>query len=194
MTRIYTRGGDTGQTGLVGGRRVPKDSLRIQCFGAVDECSCAIGLARRALADRKDSKAALRLDVRLAWAQDMLFNLGSDLATQPEHRSESMPRISQRDVDALESAIDVAEKNLEALHTFIHPGGSFAGGYLHLARTVCRRAERAIVTLAAAEPVEPVALKYVNRLSDALFVWARWINREFGEPEHTWNPKAEPPA
>lgn len=194
MTRIYTRAGDAGQTGLVGGQRVSKDSARIQCFGAVDECSSVIGLARRNLADHKDGEKARQLDAWLAWTQDMLFNLGSDLATQPKDRTDKMPRITQRDVDALEKAIDAAERDLEPLHTFIHPGGAYAGGLLHLARTICRRAERAMVTLASSEPLEAVALKYVNRLSDALFVWARWINREFGEPEHQWNPKSEPPG
>jgi cob(I)alamin adenosyltransferase len=129
-----------------------------------------------------------------AWTQDALFNLGSDLATMPKDRSESMPRIAQSDIDALEAAIDRAQQDLPPLKTFIHAGGSYAGGFLHLARTVCRRAERLMVSLAAQEPVEPVALKFVNRLSDALFVWARWINHELGEPEHIWNANAKPPA
>jgi cob(I)alamin adenosyltransferase len=124
----------------------------------------------------------------------MLFNLGSDLATMPKDRTESMPRIVQADVDALERAIDRAEEALDPLQTFIHPGGSYEGGFLHQARTVCRRAERLMVQLSATEPVEPVTLKFVNRLSDALFVWARWINHDGNEPEHTWNAKAQPPA
>ncbi len=193
LTRIYTRSGDDGTTGLVGGQRVSKSHLRIDCFGSVDECSSAIGLARRALADFIKRERIAAFDAWLAWTQDALFNLGSDLATMPKDRREGMPRIEQSDVDALETAIDRAQQDLEPLATFIHAGGSYAGGFLHLARTVCRRAERLMVSLAAQEPVEPVALKYVNRLSDALFVWARWINHELGEPEHRWNASAKPP-
>jgi len=194
VTRIYTRSGDDGTTGLVGGQRVAKDSLRINCFGAIDECSSAVGLARRALAEHALRDRARTLDAWLAWTQDVLFNLGSDLATMPKDRWEGMPRIVQGDVDALEASIDGAQQQLEPLANFIHPGGSFAGGFLHLARTFCRRAERLIAALARDEPVEPVVLKYVNRLSDALFVWARWINRELGEPEHVWNSKTSPPV
>lgn len=192
-TRIYTRAGDDGTTGLVGGQRVSKHHLRIDAFGSVDECSSAIGLARRALADSLERERIKSLDVWLAWTQDALFNLGSDLATMPKDRREGMPRIAQSDVDALEKAIDRAQQDLEPLATFIHAGGSYAGGFLHLARTVCRRAERLMVALAAQEPVEPVVLKFVNRLSDALFVWARWINHESGEQEHLWNASAKPP-
>ena len=193
-TRIYTRSGDDGTTGLVGGQRVSKSDARIDCFGAVDECSCAIGLARRALAESPDEVRARSLDAWLGWTQDVLFNLGSDLATLPKDRWEGMPRITQRDVDALEAAIDRAQADLPPLSTFIHPGGSYAGAHLHVARTVCRRVERRLAALARTDPIEPVVLKYVNRLSDALFVWARWINHAFGEPEHTWNPQTKPPA
>jgi cob(I)alamin adenosyltransferase len=193
--RIYTRSGDDGTTGLVGGQRLSKQHRRIECFGTIDECSCAIGLARRALADRRSAARAAELDGWLAWIQDSLFNLGSDLATLPKDRTETMPRIVQADVDALERAIDRAQGDLPPLDAFIHPGGSYAGGFLNLARTVCRRAERLMVGLSEseAEPVEPVAIRFVNRLSDALFVWARWINQEFGEPEHRWNPNSTPP-
>ena len=193
VTRIYTRSGDDGTTGLVGGQRVAKSDPRIACFGAVDECSCVIGLARRALADARTDGRTASLDALLAWTQDALFNLGSDLATLPKDRRDGMPRIAQNDVDALEASIDRFQRDLQPLTNFIHPGGSYAGGYLHLARTVCRRAERALAALASDEPVEPVVLRFVNRLSDALFVWARWTNRALGEDEHQWDPKAHPP-
>ena len=193
VTRIYTRSGDDGTTGLVGGQRVAKSDPRIWCFGAVDECSSVIGLARRALADASEDERAAFLDSLLAWTQDALFNLGSDLATLPKDRREGMPRIQQSDVDALEVSIDRMQRDLDPLNNFIHPGGSQAGAFLHLARTVCRRAERSLVQLAADEPVEPVVMRYVNRLSDALFVWARWINRALGVPEHHWDPNASPP-
>jgi len=194
-TRIYTRAGDLGQTGLVGGQRVPKDSLRIECFGAIDECSCAIGAARGAVgADAAVDDRAKALDAWLAWTQDMLFNLGSDLATPPGKRTESMPRVSERDVAALEKAIDKTSDEMPPLDSFILPGGSAAGAWLHLARALCRRAERRIVRLAHDEPVEPVVLQFVKRLSDALFEWARWINYERGEAEPRWNPLAQPPG
>ncbi|MEO6990778.1 MAG: cob(I)yrinic acid a,c-diamide adenosyltransferase [Candidatus Baltobacteraceae bacterium] len=200
-TRIYTRTGDAGTTGLVGGQRISKRALRIDAYGTVDECSCAIGLARCALADvlREPASAApgreraRELDAWLAWTQDALFNLGSDLATLPGDRWEGMPLVGPDDAVALERAIDRAERDLEPLNTFIHPGGSAAGAYLHLARTVARRAERLLVELAETEEITADALRYVNRLSDALFVWSRWINAGLGRPEHTWNPKTKPP-
>lgn len=193
VTRIYTRSGDDGTTGLVGGQRVAKSDPRIACFGAVDECSSVIGLARRAIRDARRDDRSAPLEALLAWTQDALFNLGSDLATLPKDRRESMPRIAQDDVDALEASIDRFQRDLPPLSTFIHPGGSYAGGFLHLARTVCRRAERALSALATDEPIEPVVMRFVNRLSDALFVWARWINHALGESENQWDPKARPP-
>jgi cob(I)alamin adenosyltransferase len=194
-TRIYTRAGDKGETGLVGGQRVGKDSPRIRSFGDVDECSSAIGLARSAV------RAALRENLRLesvdawlAWTQDALFNVGSDLATVPSERRANIPRVSQGDIDALESAIDEAQEQLPPLDAFIHPGGTLAGGFLHLARAICRRAERSIVELARSESVDPLVVAYINRLSDALFAWARLVNYELGEDEHRWNPESRPPG
>jgi len=200
LTRIYTRTGDDGSTGLVGGPRVRKNAKRIEAYGTVDELSSAIGLARAALGDAVPEATeaargiARELDEWLAWTQDALFNLGSDLATLPEQRAATMPRIEESDAAALERAIDRAQNDLPALDTFIHPGGSSAGASLHVARTVARRAERALVALADSEPVSPQAARFLNRLSDALFVWSRWINHALGRPEHRWNPKAAPPA
>jgi cob(I)alamin adenosyltransferase len=192
--RIYTRTGDDGTTGLVGGQRVHKSSGRIECFGAVDECSTIIGLARRALKDEPARVERVRvLDAWLAWVQDLLFNLGSDLATLPGDRRADAPTVSAADVAALERAIDGAQNELEPLTNFIHPGGSWPGAFLHQARTVCRRAERLMTGLAQSENVSSDALIFVNRLSDALFVWARWINAGLGEPEHRWNQKSTPP-
>ena len=196
LTRIYTRTGDNGTTGLVGGQRVMKNALRIETYGTVDECSSAIGLARSALRPVLASNArAARLDAWLAWTQDALFNLGSDLATLPKDRWEGMPLIGAEDTKALERAIDEAQKDLEPLNNFIHPGGSQAGAFLHLARTICRRAERLLVTLRQED--DGVSLEdqhYVNRLSDALFVWSRWINAALAEPEYLWNSATAPPA
>lgn len=196
LTRIYTRTGDDGTTGLVGGQRIKKNALRIEAYGTVDELSSAIGLSRSALRPLLERHArAARLDAWLAWTQDALFNLGSDLATLPQNRWEGMPLIGEDDAKALERAIDEAQRDLEPLANFIHPGGSQAGSALHLARTICRRAERLCVTLHETDPgVSGEVVRYLNRLSDALFVWSRWINQELGEPEHLWNPKTAPPT
>ncbi len=195
LTRIYTRTGDDGTTGLVGGQRVKKNALRIETYGTVDECSSAIGIARSALRPllARDARAA-RLDAWLAWTQDVLFNLGSDLATLPKDRWEGMPLVTPDDALALERAIDEAQQDLEPLNNFIHPGGSLAGAYLNLARTICRRAERLLITLRETdEGVSIETQRYLNRLSDALFVWARWINAEVNEPEYLWNAGSAPP-
>jgi len=198
LTRIYTRTGDDGTTGLVGGQRVKKNALRIDTYGSVDELSTSIGLARTALADAARSvpaaaEAARELDGWLAWTQDTLFNLGSDLATLPADRWPGMPLIDESDATALERSIDRCQRDLEPLANFIHPGGSYAGAFLHQARTISRRVERLLVTLAGNEPISDEVMRYVNRLSDALFVWSRWINAALGQPEHLWNPKTAPP-
>jgi cob(I)alamin adenosyltransferase len=198
LTRIYTRTGDDGSTGLVGGQRVSKSSPRLECYGTVDELSSVIGLARTALAQAMEggraTQQAAALDGWLAWTQDALFNLGSDLATLPHDRWDGMPLISPGDAAALERSIDACQADLEPLANFILPGGSEVGAFLHLARTVARRAERLMVTLAESEPVSQDALCYLNRLSDALFVWSRWINKALDQPEHLWNPKTAPPG
>lgn len=195
LTRIYTRTGDDGTTGLVGGQRVKKNSLRIETYGTVDELSSAIGLARTALRERLASQnRAARLDAWLAWTQDVLFNLGADLATLPQNRWDGMPLITEEDAKALERAIDEAQRDLEPLNNFIHPGGSYAGGFLHLARTICRRAERLLVTLRETdEGISKEDAIYLNRLSDALFVWSRWVNHWMNQPEYLWNATTQPP-
>ncbi len=199
LTRIYTRTGDDGTTGLVGGQRVKKNALRIETYGTIDELSSAIGLARTALGDaagtgERAAAAANELDAWLAWTQDVLFNLGSDLATLPGDRWTGMPLVTPGDAQTLERSIDRCQRDLEPLANFIHPGGSYAGAFLHQARTISRRAERLLVTLADNEPVERDVLRYVNRLSDALFVWSRWINHALGRPEFLWNAKTEAPG
>jgi cob(I)alamin adenosyltransferase len=198
LTRIYTRTGDDGTTGLVGGQRIKKNALRIETYGTVDELSSIVGLTRTALVDarRKSqhaNEAGAELDAWLAWTQDVLFNLGSDLATLPKDRWEGMPLIEAADATALERAIDRCQRDLEPLANFIHPGGSYPGAFLHQARTISRRAERLLVTLAESEPISSDALRYLNRLSDALFVWSRWINHALNQPEHLWNAKTKPP-
>lgn len=200
LTRIYTRTGDDGTTGLVGGQRIRKDDPRIDAYGTVDELSCIVGLARTALAGvdgaagERAERTARRLDAWLAWTQDALFNLGSDLATLPADRWEGMPLIGPADAAALERAIDAAQAELAPLANFIHPGGAYPGAFLHQARTVARRAERLLIGLSAREPVSADAIRYLNRLSDALFVWSRWINHAMGTPEHLWDDATAPPA
>jgi cob(I)alamin adenosyltransferase len=195
LTRIYTRAGDRGMTGLVGGRRVKKSAPRIATYGTLDELSSAIGVTRAALRPLLQSHTrAARLDGWLAWTQDVLFNLGTDLATLAPDRREDLPRVEAADAHALERAIDQAQCDLPPLATFIHPGGSLPGAYLHVARTICRRAERLVVALIDEEnDVSPEALPYLNRLSDALFVWARWINDALHDTEYLWNPATRPP-
>jgi cob(I)alamin adenosyltransferase len=202
--RIYTRTGDDGTTGLVGGQRVRKDALRISAYGTVDELSSVIGVARTALADAlrssapaatPDAKAVIsRTDAWLAWTQDVLFNVGSDLATLSDNRHVRTPIVTEADIAALERAIDEAQDALEPLTAFIHPGGSYPGAFLHQARTVARRAERLLVTLHGTEPVSPETLRYLNRLSDALFVWSRSVNRALCQSEQLWNPRTHAPG
>jgi cob(I)alamin adenosyltransferase len=192
-TRIYTRSGDAGSTGLVGGARVAKNSGRIETYGTLDELSSTIGVARAHLAASGGANAS-RLDAWLAWTQNLLFDLGAELATPAEKRWSAMVLAGDDQVRALERAIDEAEADLEPLHTFILPGGSQAGAALHLARTVCRRAERLLVTLREQEPeISEATLRLLNRLSDALFVWARWINMRAGAAEAQWSAASQPP-
>lgn len=195
LTRIYTRTGDDGTTGLVGGARVKKTSPRIESYGTLDELSSHIGAARAAMREHLSGDPGLqRLEAWLAWTQDVLFNLGSELATPAEKRWEGMPLAGEREAAALERAIDEAQRDLEPLANFIHPGGSAAGAQIHVARTVCRRAERLIVALREEEAeISSDAVRYVNRLSDALFVWARWVNHRLGVPEHLWDAKTQAP-
>jgi cob(I)alamin adenosyltransferase len=194
-TRIYTRTGDDGTTGLIGGSRIKKNELRIETYGTVDELSSAIGIARSELrAAASAGERANRLDAWLAWTQDALFNLGTELATPGKERDASLPRVDGSDVEALERGIDAAERDLPALANFIHPGGSLPGARLQFARTICRRAERLAVALREREDApSDAALRFLNRLSDALFVWSRWINDALGAPEHLWNPSNKPP-
>jgi cob(I)alamin adenosyltransferase len=186
LSKIYTRTGDDGTTGLVSGERRPKYDLRVEAVGAVDEASAAIGLARAHLdANQSDT------DALLARVQNDLFDLGADLATPPgsERQGREALRIVAAQVERLEHEIDRLNADLEPLRTFVLPGGSQAAAALHLARTIVRRAERLMWALAAREPgsVGAEALKYCNRLSDLLFVAGRWIN-DRGAADLLWVP------
>jgi cob(I)alamin adenosyltransferase len=189
LTRIYTRGGDKGDTSLGDGSRVPKQSLRVEAYGTVDEANAAIGLAR--LHTATDDEA----DAMLARIQNDLFDLGADLCT-PENgrrgakdRESGALRIVAAQVKRLEREIDAMNQALRPLDSFILPGGSPAAVHLHLARTVTRRAERLVCALAAAEPVNAEAVKYLNRLSDHLFVMSRRLN-DNGAVDVLWRPGA----
>lgn len=184
LTRIYTRGGDKGRTSLGDGRRVAKHDLRVAAYGTVDEANAAIGLAR--LHTAGDTEA----DGMLARIQNDLFDLGADLCT-PEVPDPPHPplRIVEAQVTRLEQEIDRMNAGLAPLTSFVLPGGTPAAAYLHLARTIVRRAERQITELAESEPVNPTALKYVNRLSDHLFVLSRHLNGQ-GRCDVLWVPGA----
>jgi cob(I)alamin adenosyltransferase len=183
--KIYTKTGDDGTTGLFGGKRVAKDSLRIESYGTVDELNSVIGVARA-------SGTAGKHDEMLATIQEGLFVLGADLATpHGAMKNFALPRVTPSDIECLERAIDALEEDLPALKNFILPGGTAAGAALHLARTVCRRAERAVVMLHHEEPETGLLpMQYLNRLSDLLFVLARAVNHAAGVEEHPWTPRA----
>ena len=176
LTRIYTRGGDKGETSLGDGSRVPKQSLRVEAYGTVDEANAAIGLARLYVSPGMSSAADTDADAMLARIQNELFDLGADLCTPEDGRASAALRIVAAQVARLEGEIDAMNAALRPLDSFILPGGTAAAAHLHLARTVTRRAERLVCALAAAETVNPEAVKYLNRLSDHLFVLGRRVN------------------
>jgi cob(I)alamin adenosyltransferase len=186
ITRVYTRGGDQGTTALVGGRRVPKDSPRIDSYGAIDELNAALGLARVFNREGAPGAARDRLEEILNRLQNALFDLGSELATPPDAAYEGMFRVGAEDVRALEQLIDECQKDLAPLNSFVLPGGGRVSAFLHLARTVCRRAERDVLRLSRAEPIGAHVLPWINRLSDLLFVLSRWTGRQRGETEFLW--------
>jgi cob(I)alamin adenosyltransferase len=187
ITRVYTRTGDKGETGLVGGKRVPKDSQRIEAYGTIDELNSVVGLARTFNDEKINVSEAHRfLDVILRQIQDELFDLGSELATPPDFFQEGMYRVGEREVKKIEQLIDECQKELEPLKSFVLPGGGKIGAYLHQCRTVCRRAEREILRLSRVEELSEWPLKYVNRLSDLFFVLSRWISKQTGETEYLW--------
>ena len=187
ITRVYTRTGDKGETALVGGKRVPKDSVRIEAYGTIDELNSIVGLARVFNEERLQEGEAHRfLDEVLRKIQDELFDLGSELATPPDFTYEGMYRVGEREVKRLEEIIDQCQKDLAPLKSFVLPGGGKIGGYLHQCRTVCRRAEREILRLSRVEQLSEWPLKYVNRLSDLFFVLSRWVGKHTGEREYLW--------
>lgn len=183
ITRVYTRTGDDGTTGLGIRVRVRKDCVRVEAYGAVDELNSSVGVAVAA-------GVSAPVGGCLSRVQQELFHLGSDLCVPPDKDAPPVPRIEKRHVDGLERTIDKLQEELEPLANFVLPGGCPAAAALHLARAICRRAERRLVTLADAEAVGAPALTYVNRLSDALFVMARYENMVQGEGDVLWDSRA----
>lgn len=184
LTKIYTRTGDAGTTALGGGQRVPKDALRVNVYGTVDELNSLIGAALA-------YGLCERLQQTLPAIQNELFDLGSDLCFYQEDKQKyHLPQIEPRHIGKLEALIDELLDVVGPLQNFILPGGSLGAAQLHVARTVCRRAEREATTLARAEAIGPLVLTYLNRLSDALFVMARYENHARGAPEPLWQPGA----
>lgn len=193
IDKVYTRGGDAGQTSLIGGDRVSKAAMHLECYGTVDELNAALGLVATAL---ESSAAGAHLMPIVQRVQHELFNLGALLASPTPDIRAKLPPLQPRHVDALERDIDAVNDELPPLKSFVLPGGGWPSAYFHLARTVCRRAERLVVRLSEeqtaagrADAIDDVCLRYLNRLSDALFVWGRWSAHKDGKPEPLWDPK-----
>ena len=180
--KIYTKTGDTGKTSLIGGKRVLKSDLRIEAYGTVDELIAWCGLLRDLLPDEHYTTILLRI-------QDRLMVVASHLAVEGEEFEKNLPGIYENDVLDLEKEIDKMEKVLPPLHAFVLPGGHPTVSHCHIARTICRRAERKTILLAENAPVDPLAIKYLNRLSDFLFVFSRLISRNLQLDEIHWKPE-----
>lgn len=184
ITKVYTRTGDDGTTGLGGGQRVSKDSARLHAYGTVDELNAVIGVALSAALEP-------RIADKLTRIQNELFHLGSDLCVLEEDKATMpVPSIEERHVLGLEAVMDELSTAVEPLENFVLPGGTVGAAQLHVARTVCRRAERYLVTLAVNEPVGTFTVRYLNRLSDALFVMARYENAKKGVADVLWDSRA----
>lgn len=188
IDKVYTKSGDKGETGLVGGSRVPKDSLRIESYGTVDELNSVVGMIRTHAAGLDNASLRDELLGDAARIQQQLFNLGSELACPPEVLKEGMPVVAAQSVLWLEGRMDAMSATLTPLTSFILPGGGQLSGWSHIARTVCRRAERIVVALRRDTPeVRIETVHYLNRLSDYFFVLARYAARHCGEQEYTWD-------
>jgi cob(I)alamin adenosyltransferase len=189
INRVYTRQGDRGETGLAGGQRVPKDGPRISAYGTVDELNAFVGAARvTAVEMAPTTQEMASFGKILLRVQHELFNLGSILATLPEDVHPKQARVTDADVAQLEFEMDQMNEDLQPLRSFVLPGGCRLNAELHVCRTVCRRAERDLVALSRIEAVPPETIRYLNRLSDALFVWSRWASHMTLALETVWEP------
>lgn len=194
ITKVYTRTGDQGQTSLVGGRRVPKDHPRIEGYGTIDELNSVIGIARHFNSQKIESIQRQKLEGILAAIQQKLFDIGSELATLPGDEYPGQLILSEVPAQWLEGIIDTMNEDLGPLKSFILPGGTPLNAFLHQARTVCRRAERLVFYLHQQEAINPHILIFLNRLSDALFVFGRWTSCTMGESETLWEPGQSLPS
>ena len=189
INKVYTRTGDLGETALVGGQRLYKDDIRIEAYGEVDELNTVIGGCKHEIDLKLDSyKDLKKISDVLYRIQHELFNLGTTLATLPEDLNENLPCVTEMDIKQLENEIDYFNADLPILHSFILPGGSRINIWFHKARTICRKAERRCVKLSKSSDLDSNVISYLNRLSDALFVWSRWSNHIQNRPENMWNP------
>jgi cob(I)alamin adenosyltransferase len=186
ISKVYTKTGDKGETRLAGGQQVWKDSLRVEAYGTVDELNAMLGVTRAMWLAGTSEPMRAEIGEELRWMQNKLFDIGGLLATTPGQSFPNMPSVDTADVSRLEGLIDGWQKDLQPLKEFILPGGGVIASSIHLARTVCRRAERHCITLMRKEQVNPPIIIYLNRLSDALFVLARWTAYRLGEPELLW--------
>ena len=187
INKVYTRKGDAGKTRLIGGNEKWKDNIRVEAYGTVDELNASIGLCRELLKKTENEKI-LSLIRLLKSVQNELFNLGTQLAMEEGVDTENLPQLSDDAISKLESEIDTANVSLSELTSFVLPGGSVINAQFHIARNVCRRAERRVVSLLKKENIDSVNIRYLNRLSDALFVWSRWVSNIIGDKENLWDP------
>ncbi len=187
MNKIYTRSGDSGKTRLIGGEERWKDDARVEAYGTVDELNAQIGLCRE-LIKETGNKQFDSLIQTLKSVQNELYNLGTQLAVASGGDADNLPQLSDDSILKLESEMDTVNKSLLELTSFVLPGGSVINAQLHIARNVCRRAERRVVSLLKKENVNPENIRYLNRLSDALFVWSRWVSKITGDEENLWDP------
>lgn len=186
ITKVYTKTGDKGKTRLAGGQQVWKDHVRVEAYGTVDELNAAIGVVLAHWLNEAKGLERVSIERELHWMQNKLFDIGGLLATAPGQTFPNMPSIGTADVSRLEGLIDGWQEDLQPLREFILPGGGTTSSLIHLARTICRRAERRCVTLMRKEPIDKAIVIYLNRLSDALFVLARWVAHRLGEKEVLW--------
>jgi len=187
ISKVYTRTGDAGKTRLAGGQEVWKDSARVEAYGTVDELNSMLGLVRTLNGQSgKNTDASDFMEGTLKWMQNKLFDLGGLLSMAPGESFPNMPSVTTDDVAHVEHLIDECQKDLVPLKEFILPGGGQIAASMHVARTICRRAERLCVTLSKEESLDPELVKFLNRLSDALFVFARWVAKQQGESEFLW--------
>ncbi len=195
ISKVYTRTGDAGKTRLAGGQEVWKDSVRVEAYGTVDELNSMLGFVRVANEQIKtNAEASKYIENILKWTQNKLFDLGGILATAPGESFPNMPTVTAEDVAHVEHLIDECQNGLAPLKEFILPGGGQISALLHVARTICRRAERLCVTLSKKESIDKELVTFLNRLSDALFVFARWVAKKQGEAEFLWEREPEKPA